>query len=122
MQDQFNWQPSGSRRKGMKIMKVDLNPTVDMYHGTFGKMTFRRMYGKQTVMKTPDMSKVKWSKAQTANRQRFAAAIAYARAALADPKVRAHYDKLGKKSKRQPFRVAVSDFYAGKNLLELARK
>jgi hypothetical protein len=69
-------------------------------------------------MKTPDMSKVKWSKAQKANRERFAEAIAYARAAMADPEVRAQYEKLGKKLNRQPFRVAVSDYYAGKNLLE----
>ncbi len=69
-------------------------------------------------MKTPDMSKVKWSKAQKANRQRFAKAIAYARAAMADPEIRAHYEKLGKEANRQPFRVAVSDFCAGINLLE----
>ena len=69
-------------------------------------------------MKTPDMSNVKWSKAQKANRQRFAEAIAYARAAMANPAVRAHYERKGKKANRQPFRVAVSDFYAGKNLLE----
>jgi hypothetical protein len=36
---------------------------------------------------------------------------------MADPKVRAHYEKIGKKAGRQPFHVAVSDFYAGKNLL-----
>ena len=99
-------------------MKVELNPTVDKYRGKFGKMTFRWMYGKQTVMKTPDMSKVKWSKAQQENRTRFAEAIHYAKRAMENPKARAHYEKLGKKAKRQPFRVAVSDFLAGKNLLE----
>jgi hypothetical protein len=86
-----------------------------------GKMegwTYRRMYGKQTLMKTPDMSKVKWSEAQKANRERFAEAIHYAHQAMADPKLRAHYEKLGRKANRQPFRVAVSDFCAGKNLLE----
>jgi hypothetical protein len=64
------------------------------------------------------MSKVEWSKAQEANRQRFAEAIHYARQAMADPTARAHYEKLGKEADRQPFRVAVSDFCAGKNLLE----
>ena len=99
-------------------MRVELNPTVDKYHGKVGKLTFRWMYGKQTVMRTPNMSKVQWSEAQKANRQRFAEAIAYARLAMSDPKVRAHYEKLGKRAGRQPFRVAVSDYYAGKNLLE----
>jgi len=99
-------------------MKAELNPTVERYRGKIGKLTYRWMYGQQTVMKTPDMSKVKWSKAQKANRERFAEAIHYARQAMASPKVRAHYEKLGKKADRQAFRVAVSDFLAGKNLLE----
>ncbi len=83
-----------------------------------GDWTYRRMYGKQTIMKTPDMSKVKWSKAQKEQRERFREAIHYARQAMADPDVRAHYEKVGKKANRQPFRVAVSDFYEGKNLLK----
>ena len=69
-------------------------------------------------MKTPDMSKVKGSEAQKANHQRFAQAIAYARRSMADPEVRAQYEKLGKKANRQPFRVAVSDFIAGRDLLK----
>ena len=99
-------------------MKVELNPTVDKYRGKIGKLTYRWMYGKQTVMKTPDMSKVKWSEAQKKERKRFAEAIAYAKQAMADPKARAYYEKVGKKAGRQPFRVAVSDFLAGKNLLK----
>ena len=99
-------------------MKVELNPTVDKYRGKIGKLTYRWMYGKQTVMKTPNMSKVKWSKAQKANRERFGEAIHYAKRAMADTKIRARYEKLGKKANRQPFRVAVSDFLAGNDLLE----
>ena len=86
--------------------------------GKTGIYTYRVMRGKQTLMKTPDMSRVKWSKAQKANRGRFREAIHYAKQAMADPKVRAQYEKLGEKANRQPFRVAVSDFLAGKNLLE----
>jgi hypothetical protein len=99
-------------------MRVELNPTVEKYRGKIGKLTYRWMYGKQTVMKTPDMSNVKWSKAQKANRERFAEAILYAHQAMADPKVRAHYEEIAEKADRQPFRVAVSDYLAGKNLLE----
>jgi hypothetical protein len=86
--------------------------------GKMGAFTYRWTYGQQTVMKTPDMSNVKWSKAQKAHRQRFKQAIRYARSAMAEPKVRAHYEKVGKKAGRHPFRVAVSDFFEGKNLLE----
>jgi hypothetical protein len=86
--------------------------------GKMGAFTYLWMYGKQTVMKTPDMSNVKWSKAQKAHRKRFREAILYARMAMDDPKVSAHYEKAAKKAGRQPFRVAVSDFFEGKNLLK----
>jgi hypothetical protein len=69
-------------------------------------------------MKTPDMSKVKWSKAQKANRERFAEAIHYAKQAMADPRVQAHYEKIAEKADRQAFRVAVSDYLAGNDLLK----
>jgi DnaJ-class molecular chaperone len=100
------------------MTRVRLHPPVKSMSGKMGIYTYRVMYGKQTLMKTPDMSKVKWSKAQKANRQRFRKAIAYAHQVMADPRLRAHYEKVGKKANRQPFRVAVSDFLAGKNLLE----
>ena len=100
------------------MAKVELDAPFQRFTGKIGKLSYRWMYGKQTVMKTPDMSKVQWSEAQKANRERFRQAIAYARRAMADPKVRAHYEKVGKKANRQAFRVAVSDFCAGKNLLE----
>ena len=100
------------------MAKVELDAPFRRFTGKIGKLSYRWMYGKQTVMKTPDMSRVKWSEAQKSNRERFAEAIAYARQAMAEPTVRAHYEKLGKKANRQPFRVAVSDFLAGKNLLE----
>ena len=98
--------------------KVRLHPPVQSMSGKMGIYTYRVMYGKQTLMKTPDLSRVKWTQAQKANRGRFAEGIAYAKQAMADPKLRAHYEKLGKKANRQPFRVAVSDFLAGKNLLK----
>ena|SRR5688572_1460638 len=100
------------------MVKVRLHPPVKSMSGKMGIYTYRVMNGKQTLMKTPDMSKVKWTEAQQNSRERFRKAIAYARAAMADPQVRAHYEKAGKKANRQPFRVAVSDFLAGKNLLE----
>ena len=98
-------------------MKAILNPGLRRLSGKMGDWTYRWRNGQQTIMKTPDMSNVEWSEAQNANRRRFAQAIRYAKRAMADPKVRAHYEKLGKKAGRQPFRVAVSDFCAGKNLL-----
>jgi hypothetical protein len=100
------------------MAKVELDPPFKKYRGTIGGLSYRWMYGKQTVMKKPDMSGVEWSEAQKTNRQRFAEAIHYAQQAMADPKLWAHYEELGKQADRQPFRVAVSDFRAGTNLLE----
>ena len=100
------------------MVKVRLHPPVESMSGKMGAYTYRFTYGKQTLMKTPDMSKVKWSTAQKEHRQRFREAIRYARQAMADPAVRAQYEKAAKKAGRQPFRVAVSDFFAGKNLLK----
>ena len=100
------------------MVKVRLHAPVKSMSGKMGIYTYRVMYGKQTLMKTPDMSKVKWTKAQTESRERFRKAIAYAKQAMADPQLRAHYEEAGQKANRQPFRVAVSDFRAGKNLLK----
>jgi hypothetical protein len=47
-----------------------------------GKIVFRRAHTvEMTITKLPDMSKVKWSKAQKAHRQPFKQAVAYAQAA-----------------------------------------
>jgi hypothetical protein len=100
------------------MVKVILQPGLRELRGKMGDWTYRQMYGKQTIMKTPDMSRVKWSKAQKSHRARFREAIIYARRAMADPKARAYYEKAAKKAGRQPFRVAVSDFFEGNNLLE----
>jgi 8-oxo-dGTP diphosphatase len=41
----------------------------------------------------------------------------YAHAAMADPDVRLIYEEIAAKEHRQPYRVAVSDYYKGKDLL-----
>ena len=63
------------------------------------------------------MSKVKWSKAQKAHRQRFKQASVYAKAALAEPKVRARYERRAKKQHKRPWDVAMSDYFQRKDLL-----
>ena len=63
------------------------------------------------------MSRVRWSKAQKAHRKRFKQAAAYAKAALAEPKVRRTYERRAKKLGKAPWGLAVSDFFKGNNLL-----
>jgi hypothetical protein len=63
------------------------------------------------------MSAVEWSPAQQAHRQRFKAAIAYAKAAMADPHVSAIYTKLAAAQNKRAFQIAVSDYFKGNDLL-----
>lgn len=101
------------------MAKVVLNPLIKEIHGRTGNIILRRSRkGDIHVMKLPDMSKVKWSEAQQAHRQRFREATAYAKAAMADPKVRARYGKIAAKENKSPFFAAVSDYLKGNNLLE----
>jgi hypothetical protein len=100
------------------MVKVLLNPGIRRLSGKMGDWTYRWTYGKQTIMKTPDMSKVKWSKAQKEHRKRFRQAIDYARQAMADPQARAHYDKVAARTGRRTFHLAVSDFFHDINLLD----
>ena len=61
-----------------------------------GDVVFRRTRkGGVSLIRRADMSKVKRSPAQMANRQRFREAVAYAKQWLADPQVRAAYEETG---------------------------
>jgi hypothetical protein len=99
--------------------KTILHPLFAEIRGTlFDDMVFKRTpSGRIILSKKPDMSRVKKSKAQLENQERFKQASAYATAAKADPQVWAHYQKLAKKLKKRPCDLAVSDYYKGKNLL-----
>jgi hypothetical protein len=88
------------------------------FRGKVGNVVFRQYpNGDIIVSKAPDMSAVVWSPAQQDHRQRFKAAIAYARAAMADPDVRAVYEKQAAEKNRRPFQMAVSDYFKGIDLL-----
>lgn len=101
------------------MAKITFTPLIEDIRGKFGDLVIRRSRtGKFYLAKLPDMSKLKWSEAQQAHRQRFKEAVAYAKAALADPAVRAQYETLAAEQNRTPFSAAVSDYFKGINLLE----
>ena len=100
------------------MVKLRLHPPVAGMSGKMREYTYRMMYGKPTLMKTPDMSEVEWSEAQNEQRQRFRRAIQYAKQAMLNPQARAHYEKLAKETGRIPFRLAVSDYFKGIDLLK----
>lgn len=94
------------------MAKVKLSPIVEQLHGQVGEMVFRRTRnGGTSLIRKADMSKVKWSRAQSSHRQRFREAIAFARSAMADPKLRTQYEKAASKNGKRAFEVAVSDYF-----------
>jgi hypothetical protein len=100
------------------MAKVELNPMIKEFRGALGDIVFRvSPSGKTFISKRPDMSNVRWSKAQKDHRQRFKQATAYAKAAMADPNLRAVYEKRAVKEHRLPYRVALSDHLKGNDLL-----
>jgi hypothetical protein len=103
--------------------RVRLAPFVEEIRGTLNGLVFKKSpKGNIIITKRPDMSNVKWSKAQKAHRKRMAKANDYAAAAMADPAARAIYEKRAAKEDRLPYRLAVSDYYKGKNLLSRETK
>lgn len=100
------------------MAKITLHPLVQSAHGKLGGYVFRRSYsGQMTLIKLADMSRVQWSAAQQNQRQRFKEANAYAKAAMAEPAVRAHYEQSAIVQKKRAYHLAVSDYFKGKDLL-----
>jgi hypothetical protein len=94
------------------MAKVKLTPLVEQVHGQLGDLVFRRTRnGGTSLIRKADMSKVKWSPAQSAHRQRFRKAIAYARSAMNDPQLKSKYEKAAAKNGKRAFEMAVSDFF-----------
>lgn len=102
------------------MAKAKLHPLLEGISGRFKGLVFRLAHnGKTSVYISPDMSRVEWSPAQVAQRERFAEASAYAKAAIADPEVRAVYERMSleKKNNKRPYDMALSDYTKGNNLL-----
>jgi hypothetical protein len=102
------------------MAKVQLHPLLEELRGKIDGLVFRLSHnGKTSVYPSPDMSYVKWSPAQVEQRARMAEASAYAKAATADPQLRAYYVQVSmeKKGNKRPYDMAVSDYLNGINLL-----
>lgn len=101
------------------MAKATLNPVLELITGKIGNLVFRRAHtGKLSVIYRPNMSRVKWSSAQKAHRERFREAVAYAKSAMKDPDIRLVYAQTAaeKKNNKRPFDMAVSDYFAGNDL------
>lgn len=102
------------------MAKVYFHPLLEHMRGTIRGMVFRLSHnGKISAYMSPDMSRVKWSTAQVAHRERMAEAFAYARQAVADPQIREIYVNMAleKKQNKRPYDMAVWDYYHNHNNL-----
>lgn len=108
--------PLGKRKK-KSMPRVRFKPMFVEIQGTMYEMVFKKSpHGNPIVTKKPDMSKVKWSKAQKDQRKRFKAGVASVQAALMEPKVRLKYERKAKRQDKRAWDLAMSDYFAGKDL------
>src|SRR5262245_20849928 len=100
------------------MAQIMLSPIIEAVHGKSGNLVFRRSgNGKTWLIKLADMSNVERSDSQQNHRKQFKAANEYTKAAIADPQVRAIYEDVAREQNQQPYHLAVSDYFKGKNLL-----
>jgi hypothetical protein len=99
------------------MAKVRLNSPIIEIQGTLYDLVFKKSpQGKMIVTKKPDMSKVKWSKAQKEHRKHFKEGVAAVQKALREPKVRLKYERKAEKQGKRAWDLAMSDYLAGKDL------
>jgi hypothetical protein len=116
------------QQRSKKMAKVKYNPVLMQIQGKIKGLIFRLSHsGKTTVYAAPDMSRVRWSKAQKGQRAKFRTANLYAQKAMDIPQLRLYYqDMAAKKNSKQPYNMAVSDYHHGDDthntLLQLYRQ
>ena len=100
------------------MAKVRLDPMFAGISGTIGDFVFKRTKNGETIItKRPEPSRAEPSPAQKAQRERFKQASQYARAALADPNMRALYEEMAAKQGKSVFAAARADYFIKKDLL-----
>jgi hypothetical protein len=87
--------------------------------GKMGDIVYRLSHnGEVSAYPAPDMTRIEWSAAQKAQRQRLARATAYGKLAIRDPEIRQYYVEMSKqRNKRRPGDMAFSDYCQGNDLL-----
>ena len=88
---------------------VELNPTVDGYRGSIGRLVFKRYKGRTIVAKKPVRTK-ELGPAELARQENFRDAVAYAKSVLADPVAREFYKPLAQQRDISIYALAMGDF------------
>jgi hypothetical protein len=104
---------SGNRsvsKEEITMAKVNFNPWLDDVRGAYGRLVFRKRYGKVNVSRKAAPSELPSTAAQTAHRLRFKEAAAYAGAVMKDALLRQPYLVAAKARNTNPFGLALADF------------
>ena len=91
------------------MTEANLNPTVDGYRGSIGRLVFKRYKGKTIVARKPVRTKEPGPE-ELARREHFQEAVAYAKSVMADPEARAFYEPIALQRDRSVYMVALRDY------------
>ena len=91
------------------MTKTTLNPTIDDYRGSIGKLVFKKVRGRTIVAKKPVIT-AEPSEAQIAQRIRFKEAAAFGKFAQNDPALCALYEPIARAREVTVYTVAVQDY------------
>jgi hypothetical protein len=108
-------EPNGAEKE-KRMAKIKLDPLFASISGTMGGFVFKKSRkGEAIVARRPQKSNTEPSPAQKAQRERFKLANAYARAAVADPVLRAVYEEIAAEAGLSVFAAARADYFKGKD-------
>ena len=91
------------------MTKTTLNPTIEDYRGSIGKLVFKKVRGRTIVSKKPVVT-AEPSQAQIDQCMRFKEAAAFGKFAQDDPMHRAFYGPIAQAREVTVYTVAVQDY------------
>ena len=91
------------------MTEANLNPTIDGYRGSIGRLVFKRYKGRTIVAKKAIVT-AEPTAAQVAHREHFKEAVAFGKMAQADSELRAFYEPIARERELNIYTVAVTDF------------
>jgi hypothetical protein len=91
------------------MTEANLNPTVDGYRGSIGRLVFKRYKGKTIVAKKPVRTKEPGPE-ELARRERFKEAVGYAKWVLATPSIREFYKPIALQREISVYSLALGDY------------
>lgn len=92
-------------------MQAELDPIFNFLRGRAGNFIYRKVRGKTIISPKPVFNGTSLSPAQAEQRERFMAAVAYGKTALADNETRPLYEELAKKKDLPVFALIVADYF-----------